>query len=62
MIYAPRLKHDMGLPLSCLSNLRCAVYYEQHLNFAAIGQTQPEFPGGFTSNSSLQGTLELHTA
>jgi hypothetical protein len=20
--------------------------YEQHLNFAAIGQTQPEFPGG----------------
>ena len=30
--------------------------YEQHLNFAAIGQTQPEFPGGFTSNHTLQGT------
>ena len=23
--------------------------YQQHLNFAAIGQTAPEFPGGFTS-------------
>jgi hypothetical protein len=33
--------------------------YEQHLNFAAIGQTQPEFPGGFTSNHSLQGTPEF---
>ena len=21
--------------------------YEQHLNYAAVGQTQPEFPGGF---------------
>ena len=30
--------------------------YEQHINYAAIGQTQPEFPGGFTSNRSLQGT------
>ena len=33
--------------------------YEQHLNFAAVGQTQPEFPGGFTSNDSLQGTPEF---
>jgi len=33
--------------------------YEQHLNFAAIGQTQPQFPGGFTSNHSLQGTAEF---
>jgi hypothetical protein len=33
--------------------------YEQHLNFAAIGQTVPEFPGGFTSNRSLQGTPEF---
>jgi hypothetical protein len=32
---------------------------EQHLNFAAIGQKQPEFPGGFTSNHSLQGTPEF---
>jgi hypothetical protein len=32
---------------------------QQHLNFAAIGQTQPEFPGGFTSNHSLQGTPEF---
>jgi hypothetical protein len=33
--------------------------YEQHLNFAPIGQKQPEFPGGFTSNHSLQGTPEF---
>ena len=33
--------------------------YEQHLNFAAIGQTVPEFPGGFTSSHSLQGTPEF---
>jgi hypothetical protein len=33
--------------------------YQQHLNFAAVGQTQPEFPGGFTSNHSLQGTPEF---
>ncbi len=33
--------------------------YEQHLNFAAVGQTVPEFPGGFTSNHSLQGTPEF---
>lgn len=32
---------------------------EQHLNYAAIGQTQPEFLGGFTSNHSLQGTPEF---
>ncbi len=32
---------------------------EQHLNYAAVGQTQPEFPGGFTSNHSLQGTPEF---
>ena len=33
--------------------------YEQHLNFAAIGQKQPEFQGGITSNHSLQGTPEF---
>jgi hypothetical protein len=33
--------------------------YPQHLNYAAIGQIQPEFPGGFTSNHSLQGTPEF---
>jgi hypothetical protein len=33
--------------------------YEQHLNYAITGQTQPEFPGGFTSNHSLQGTPEF---
>ena len=33
--------------------------YQQHLNFAGIGQTVPEFPGGFTSNHSLQGTPEF---
>jgi hypothetical protein len=33
--------------------------YEQHFNYAAVGQTQPEFPGGFSSNHSLQGTLEF---
>jgi hypothetical protein len=33
--------------------------YEQHLNFAAVGQTQPEVPGGFFSNRSLQGTPEF---
>src|SRR5271165_4802400 len=33
--------------------------YEQHLNFAAIGQKRPEFPSGFTSNHSLQGTPEF---
>src|SRR5580693_7169952 len=33
--------------------------YQQHLNFAAVGQTQPEVPGGFSSNRSLQGTPEF---
>jgi hypothetical protein len=33
--------------------------YEQHFNYAAVGQTMPEFPGGFTSNHSLQGTPEF---
>jgi hypothetical protein len=32
---------------------------EQHLNYAATGQTQPEVPSGFTSNHSLQGTPEF---
>jgi hypothetical protein len=39
--------------------LLCKLTYQQHLNYAAIGQTQPEFPGGFTSNHSLQGTPEF---
>jgi hypothetical protein len=33
--------------------------YEQHLNYALAGQTKPEFPGGFISNHSLQGTPEF---
>ena len=33
--------------------------YQQHLNYAAVGQTQPEVPGGFSSNHSLQGTPEF---
>jgi hypothetical protein len=33
--------------------------YQQHLNFAAVGQRQPEFPGGFTSNRGLQSTPEF---
>jgi hypothetical protein len=33
--------------------------YEQHLNYSVVGQTQPEFPSGFTSNHSLQGTPEF---
>jgi hypothetical protein len=32
---------------------------EQHLNYAPTGQTQPELPGGFTSNHSQQGTPEF---
>ena len=27
--------------------------FQQHLNYAAIGQAQPEVPGGFASNQSL---------
>jgi hypothetical protein len=30
--------------------------YQQHLNYAAIGKSQPEVPGGFSSN---QGTPEF---
>jgi hypothetical protein len=33
--------------------------YEQHLNYAALGQTRLEVPGGFASNHSLQGTPEF---
>ena len=33
--------------------------YQQHLNYAVVGQTQPEVPGGFASNRSLQGTPEF---
>jgi hypothetical protein len=33
--------------------------YQQHLNYAAVGQTQSEVPGGFSSNHALQGTLEF---
>ena len=32
---------------------------EQHLNYAATGQTQSEVPGGFYSNRALQGTPEF---
>jgi hypothetical protein len=33
--------------------------YQQHLNYAAVGQTLPEVPGGFSSNRALQGTPEF---
>jgi len=33
--------------------------YQQHLNYAAVGQNQPEVPGGFSSNHALQGTPEF---
>jgi hypothetical protein len=33
--------------------------YEQHFDYVARGQTQPEVPGGFVSNHSLQGTPEF---
>jgi hypothetical protein len=33
--------------------------YQQHLNYAAVGQTLPEVPGGFASNHGLQGTPEF---
>jgi hypothetical protein len=33
--------------------------YQQHLNYVAVGQTQPEVPGGFFSNHALQGTPEF---
>jgi hypothetical protein len=33
--------------------------YQQHLNYAPVGQTRPEVPGGFSSNRSLQGTPEF---
>ena len=33
--------------------------YQQHLNYAPVGQTQPDVPGGFSSNRSLQGTPEF---
>jgi len=32
---------------------------QQHLNYAFVGQSQPEVPGGFASNRALQGTPEL---
>jgi hypothetical protein len=33
--------------------------YQQHLNYAAVGQNQPEVSGGFSSNHALQGTPEF---
>ena len=33
--------------------------YQQHLNYAPIGQAVPELPGGFYSNRALQGTPEF---
>ena len=33
--------------------------YQQHLNYAAMGQTVPEVAGGFSSNRALQGTPEF---
>ncbi|WP_246774082.1 hypothetical protein [Bradyrhizobium diazoefficiens] len=32
---------------------------QQHLNYVAIGQKDPPFPGGFPSNHSLNGTPEF---
>lgn len=33
--------------------------YQQHLNYAPVGQSQSEVPGGFSSNHALQGTPEF---
>jgi hypothetical protein len=33
--------------------------YEQHLNYAAIGQSPSEVPGGLSSNHAIQGTPEF---
>ena len=33
--------------------------YQQHLNYAAMGQTVPEVAGGFSFNRALQGTPEF---
>jgi hypothetical protein len=33
--------------------------YQQHLNYAGIGQSLPQVPGGFSSNHGLQGTPEF---
>ncbi len=33
--------------------------YQQHLNYAPIGQNQPVVPGGLVSNHALQGTPEF---
>lgn len=32
---------------------------QQHLNYVALGQKEPPFPGGFPSNHSLNGTPEF---
>ncbi|MEW6644233.1 MAG: hypothetical protein AB1586_27255 [Pseudomonadota bacterium] len=32
---------------------------QQHLNYVALGQKQPPFPGGIASNGSLNGTPEF---
>jgi hypothetical protein len=32
---------------------------QQHLNYAFVGQNQPDVPGGFASNHALQGSPEL---
>ena len=32
---------------------------QQHLNYVWNGTTQPDFPGGFGSNNTLNGTPEL---
>jgi hypothetical protein len=32
---------------------------QQHLNYAFVGQSQSEVPGGFAPNHSLQGSPEL---
>jgi hypothetical protein len=32
---------------------------QQHLNYVALGQKDPPFPGGFASNNSLNGTPEF---
>jgi hypothetical protein len=32
---------------------------QQHLNYTWSGHTEPDFPGGFPSNHSLQGVAEI---
>src|SRR5262249_53400528 len=51
--------HDRNPGLQCGDRPCRAMDISATLNYAAIGQAQPEVPGGFASNHSLQGTPEF---